>query len=265
MNDEAAQWVPFFPDREISFILDAVLRCGERLKKTHEKELENSLSDRLRDQLAQDHELRMRPVAIDREVPLYDRNRSTGRPLGRCDLRFLVSTGALKPWPYFVIETKRLHVMFPSGWKSLVDQYVSGKQGMMCFTEQRYAQGLLSGGMLGYVYDGNVDAARERVSDAIKKAAKQLRCQPIFDTLVHFESLVGVTEHHLDHGKFTIYHLFFFCLTQCGNLHTQTPYPTCYQSRCLTTCPNSKVGLPTSEKPAGEQTRGMWKIFCAGR
>src|ERR1035441_7926256 len=46
---------------------------------------------------------------------------------------FLYSTGVNKPWPYFGIESKRLHVSFPSGWQSLISEYVTGHQGMMCF------------------------------------------------------------------------------------------------------------------------------------
>ena len=61
---------------------------------------------------------------------------------------FLFSTGSRKPWPYFVIESKRLHVSFASGWQSLVPEYVAGNQGMMCFINERYARDLESGGML---------------------------------------------------------------------------------------------------------------------
>lgn len=96
----------------------------------------------------QDAEFRLRPVELDRESYLFDDKTASEAATGRLDFRFSYSTGIQKPWPYFGIEAKRLHVFFPSGWDSLVPEYVTGHQGMMCFIEQRYAQGLASGGML---------------------------------------------------------------------------------------------------------------------
>jgi hypothetical protein len=127
MRHDAAEWVPLFP--EVPFILAAVLRSGARLKKVHAVELENDLGDRLRDLLDRDSGLRARPIELFREVPLYDRKRMRQKQLGRSDLMFLYSTGTRKPWPCFVIESKRLHVTFPSGWKSLVSDYVTGHPG----------------------------------------------------------------------------------------------------------------------------------------
>src|SRR5579864_5189064 len=148
MRHDAAEWVPLFPGEEVSFIVAAVLRSGTRLKKLHGAELENDLTDRLRDLLDRDSGLRIRPVELFRDVPLYDRKRMRQKQLGRSDLMFLYSTGTRKPWPYFVIESKRLHVTFPTGWKSLVSDYVTGRQGMMCFIEQRYARDLESGALV---------------------------------------------------------------------------------------------------------------------
>ena len=108
MRPDANQWIPLFPEEEVPFILAAVLRSGARLKKLHGTELENDLTDRLRDQLDRDRGLRARPVELFREVPLYDRKRARQKQLGRTDLTFLYSTGVRKPWPYFVIESKRL-------------------------------------------------------------------------------------------------------------------------------------------------------------
>jgi hypothetical protein len=212
MRHDAAEWVPLFPEEEVPFILAAVIRGGARLKKLHETELENDLSDRLRDELDRDLVLRGRPVEIFREVPLYDRKRARRKQLGRTDLMFLYSTGAYKPWPYFVIESKRLHVTFPCGWQPLISEYVTGHQGMMCFIDQRYAQGLAAGGMLGYVFDGQIDKARASVGASIASNHRQLKCSgsaPVAPSSV----LAGVnqiseTTHSLPHGAFVIYHLF---------------------------------------------------------
>jgi hypothetical protein len=201
-----------FPREEVPFILAAILRSGARLRKRHNTELENDLSDRLRDFLDRDSGLRGRPVEILREVPLYDRRRSRQRQLGRTDLMFIYSTGTAKPWPYFVVETKRIHVTFPSGWKSLVSEYVTSHQGMMCFIEGRYASGLASGGMLAFVFDGEIEKARSAVAAVIEANYKQLRSGPKLrfgpSSLLVGESRVSESPHLLTQGAFNIYHLF---------------------------------------------------------
>lgn len=212
MKNDAAAWIPLFPQEEVSFVLEAICRCGRLLKKRSLQELENDISDRLRDLLDRDTGLRDRPIELFREVPLYDRKRARQKQLGRTDLIFLFSTGARKPWPYFVIESKRLHVSFDSGWQSLISEYVTGEQGMMCFVKERYARELASGGMLGYVFDGDINRARASVAGTIEKNRKQLHCsgQPAFKNSLVLNGSDGVSEslHRRSKADFLIYHLF---------------------------------------------------------
>lgn len=211
MRSTAADWIPLFPEEEIAFILAAVVRCGSHLRKVHRHELENNLTDRLRDKLDRDSGFRSRPIELFREVPLYDRRRARRRQLGRTDLMFLYSTGARKPWPYFVIESKRLHVMFKAGWQSLIPEYVTGDQGMMCFVDRRYARDLTSAGMLGYVFDGKITQARSGIAKCIEKNHQQLRCAlPSLRNSSFRARSVRISEsiHSLSDGSFTIFHLF---------------------------------------------------------
>ena len=212
MRHEAVQWIPLFPEEEVRFILAAILRCSAKLRKRHATEHENRLSNRLRKLLVQDSEFRLRPVEMDRESSLFDDETSSEVPLGRLDFRFLYSTVSRKPWPYFGIEAKRLHVTFPSGWDSLVAEYVTGHQGMMCFIEQRYAQGLASGGMLGYVFDGDTAKARRAIDDLICSNREKLKCAPPSklapSATVPGDLRVAESAHALDRRGFTIYHLF---------------------------------------------------------
>lgn len=212
MSHHASEWIPLFPKEEVPFILAAVLRSGAQLKKRHSTELENDLSDRLRDFLDRDSGLRGRPVEIFREVPLYDRRRSRQKQLGRTDLMFIYSTGIAKPWPYFVVETKRIHVNFQSGWKSLISEYVTGHQGMMCFIGGRYSNGLASGGMLAFVFDGEIEKARTSVASSIEANHKHLRCKPRLrfgpSRVLQDESGISESLHSLPQGTFMIYHLF---------------------------------------------------------
>ena len=180
LRHEAIGWIPLFPAEEIPFILAAVLRSSATLRKKHATEYENRISNRLRKLLTRDPDLRQRPIELDREVPLYDDDSDEENPIGRPDFRFRYSTGTRKPWPYFAIEAKRLHVTLPSGWDSCVHKYVTDRQGMMCFIEQRYGKGLVSGGMLGYVFDGNVEAARTSVATSIEASREKHKTVPPF-------------------------------------------------------------------------------------
>ena len=212
LRHEAVEWIPLFPAEEIPFILAVVLRCSATLQKKHANEHENKISNRLRKLLIRDPDLRQRPIELDRETLLYDDDSDEENPIGQPDFRFRYSTGIRKPWPYFAIEAKRLHVTFPSGWKSCVSEYVTGDQGMMCFVEQRYGRGLDSGGMLGYVFDGNVEAARISVGTSIEDSREKLKTAPPFklvlSSVLSEDSRVSETIHALAHRDFIIYHLF---------------------------------------------------------
>jgi len=212
LKHEAATWVPLFPKEEIPYILTAVLRCSTSLHKTHATEHENRISSRLRKLLIQDAELRTRPIHLDPEAYVYDDDGREEGAAGRLDFRFLYSTHTLHPWPYFALEAKRLHVAFASGWKSLVSEYVTGQQGMMCFIDQRYAQNLAHGGMLGYVFDGDIQKARASVAAAIATSHEKLKCAPSVkltpSAILPGDSGVTESVHTLAHGDFVIYHLF---------------------------------------------------------
>jgi hypothetical protein len=204
-------WVSLFPEEEIPRILRIVERCASQLRKTKPLEMENDLRDRLRDLIDQDVEFRNDVDAeLQREVPIYDRKKPKQKQLGRGDIKFLHGTGKRKPWPYFLIEAKRLHVTFPSGWDSLVPEYVTGAQGMMCFTEERYSRDLVTGAMLGFVFDGRTGKARNAVHElAIKQSVKLRSVQP------HGLSPSGIpgttaeqSLHRLKGRNLLIYHLF---------------------------------------------------------
>jgi hypothetical protein len=211
VTHEAVQWIPF-PKEQIPFILAAVLRCSTLLRKEHAIEHENKISSRLRKLLIRDVELRRCPIHLDPEVYVYDDSADEENTMGRLDFRFLYSTQMRHPWPYFAIEAKRLHVVLPSGWDSCVRKYVTDRQGMRCFLEQRYAQGLASGGMLGYVFDGDIEKARTSVAASIEANREELKTAPPFklvpSSVLPGDSRVSETIHALAHGDFVIYHLF---------------------------------------------------------
>ncbi len=200
MNQDARDWLPLFPDEEIPHILDAIKRCTAGIRKISEQEHETQITKRLHIKLKADPALRERPVWPDRETAEDDED--TGEE-GRLDLRFMLQDPALKPPPYFAVEAKRLHVTFPSGWQSLVSEYVRGAQGMMCFITGRYSKGLRSGAMLGYVFDGDIARASRSISEMTAKSAKALK-------LLNVPNKPGIhwkTVHHLGNREFVIFHL----------------------------------------------------------
>lgn len=195
-------WRQPFPESEIPFILAAVFRAMAAVKKRTDHEGENPITIRLWRRLLRDPELNSRPTHLDPEA--WEINDADGEgKIGRLDLRFLYSTGAIKPWPCFAIEAKRLHVTFPrAGWNSLVSEYVTShtskpvpeEQGMMCFVSGRYSRGLRAGAMLGYVFDGEVERARAAIAKAIHTHAKKLK----------LASSAGLAASNILPGKFDI-------------------------------------------------------------
>lgn len=223
-------WRQPFPENEIPFILAGLVRCMAAVKKKTDRERENPITARLCRRLLRDSELNSRPTKLDLEaVELDGIEDDDDEKLGRLDLRYLFSTGTLKPWPCFAIEAKRLHVTFlGGGWSSLVPQYVTSdtskpvedEQGMMCFVSGRYSRGLRAGAMLGYVFDGKVEAARASIATAIQTHAKKLKLVPstrLTDSdLLPGNSGISESLHDLADEKdledlfrerFTIYHL----------------------------------------------------------
>jgi len=204
LNAEHA--IPLFPADEIPRILDMVLRHADRLRKKHETEREDVISDRLFKFLRKDKMLRAAPFVPVREHQIFD-NSSQGVHSGRIDINFICLPG---DETYFAIEAKRLHVNFPSGPQSLVGEYVAGEQGMMCFITGQYSRFQPSAAMLGYVFDGNVKKARTGIAASVRKNAVALRLasphQLKRSKVVHIDR-VDETRHSFDSRQFTIYHL----------------------------------------------------------
>ena len=220
-------WRQPFPESEIPFILAAILRCMVSVKKAEPCERENAITIRLWKKLLRDDELNRRPTHLDIETWELNEADKDGK-IGRSDLRFLL-LAPIKPTPFFAIEAKRLHVTFPrAGRNSLVPEYVTShtgkpvedEQGMMCFVSGRYSRGLHAGAMLGYVFDGEVEAARASIAAAIQTHAKKLKLVPsgrLSDSSI-LPSYAGISESHheladeIDLGdllreRLTIYHL----------------------------------------------------------
>ncbi len=212
MTQNATDWIALFEEDDVPFILATLLRCGQLLRKTHETENEDKLSKRLRLLIRRDSQFRDSGIVLDREVEVFDDSSDSEDPIGILDFRFLGHGERRGPDWYFAVEAKRMHVSFPSGWKSLVSEYVTNHQGMMCFITGRYARGLGCGGMLGYVFDGDVDSARAAVAKSVEANSTLLtntpHCTLTVSNILPASKEIGESVHFLESGRFVIYHVF---------------------------------------------------------
>lgn len=202
----AEHGISLFPTEEIPRILDTVLLHAETLRKTHETEREDALSDRLFRLLQRDKMFRSAPFIPIREHQIFNDTGKEGHS-GRIDINFITPPGNET---YFAIEAKRLHVTFPTGWKSLINEYVAGEQGMMCFITGRYSSFQQAAAMLGYVFDGDVTQAKAAIDTSVGKNAGLLKLVPshrLQESSILPGKSLAETRHHLQLRPFTIYHL----------------------------------------------------------
>lgn len=214
--NEAHAWLalfPKFPESQVSVALEILLAAGIGLQKKKPTEREDDISRRLLLKIKQNVQFRQANLDVDFQFNVHDPRDLDDALRGIPDITFKL-LNAPKPVPYFAIEAKRLRFRSPGGsFETGNSEYVSGHQGMRCFTEDRYAEGLNAGAMLGYVYDSDMDAAKEGINNLIQKHAKRLKCkephQLKASTLPSVRQCVDETIHTLDGRDFRIFHIFF--------------------------------------------------------
>jgi len=158
-----------FDEEYLVEILNAVIEAWSRMIRPNRRELEDHITFRLAGRIANDPLLRDLPYDV---VPQYWLLGLNGERLGRLDLRFKHRHSARD---YFTFEAKRLHVKYPSGaFRPEYSKY-TGKDGMMCFIDGKYASGMQAAGMLAYVMDGDCGRAWNGVQDQIESSRSQLQ------------------------------------------------------------------------------------------
>ena len=196
---------PLFPDEFLEDIVGRVFVAWDRIPKPITEVLEIRITKLLRHQYAYDPIIKQLPFQVRRELPIDDP--ATGDELGRIDLCLLHGNDESV---YFAFECKRLNVTFPSGkYASLAAAYV-GPKGIGCFVSQKYAAGQRHGGMIGYVFNGNMDAARTAINEQLAKPTTNLSL--ISDRLVACgiaptNDQLGETQHDIEGSTLAIYHL----------------------------------------------------------
>lgn len=202
VNGDASLWGDLFPDHLIPDILKLVVDTWRTFAKPKSTDHEVPISRRFCEDLRREKDSRRLPFRISPESSETDP--ISGKEIGRIDIRF---THGYRDRVYFAFECKRLRI---NRTTPNTHAYVS-TDGMMCFIDGKYAGNLDSGGMIGYVMDGDVPKAIAAVSKAIANKAMELCLETgtgmTASSMVPNES-VAETYHKITTRHFTIYHLF---------------------------------------------------------
>lgn len=197
-----------FPQQHIPVVLFLIFQVGKKLRKLSETDREDWLTTRLYRQLVREPSFRDGPLQIHLQPDIVDscQDPAKNTPDGRLDMQ--VSCG-LGYEVYFAIEAKRLRVSLPSGFFSGSREYVN--DGMMRFVTGQYSLFMLTGAMLGYVYDGNTKDARADIDRQIRKKAKDVKLKEpskLIPSTILPDHSIDETRHELGKRFFTIYHIF---------------------------------------------------------
>ncbi|HBR95109.1 MAG TPA: hypothetical protein DEA90_13190 [Opitutae bacterium] len=203
-------WRSLFPEPEIKVALRILYAECVNLSKKSPTEREDDVTDRLVAKIQRNSVYRASNLDLKPQDSIYDRSGAKVGRLGIIDMSFyLLNTP--KPVPYFAVEAKRLRFQLPSGKMDTGNsEYVSGDQGMRCFTDMRYSVGLQAGAMLGYVYDGNLSASKSGISALIVKHATSLKLKT--PSALQPSGMAGggadETMHLIDGSLFRMFHMF---------------------------------------------------------
>ena len=140
------------------------------------------------------------------------RDPKTGREKERSDVEIHLRHHYIKGQkPYFVFESKRLNISYGGTPDSNAHEYV-GDGGMGCLLAGGYDTVPDHSGMLAYVMDGNVAAAKRSVETQIGRKSEELRLRG--DIRIHPSDLMpkgtphGETHHTSGGQASVIFHMF---------------------------------------------------------
>lgn len=199
-------WAPSFPYGFLPQVFSVVLQEWPNFTRPTGKPIENRITNRFVGHLRK-HLRRKVPFAFyyrDKLPDLYSDSES-----GEIDIA--VRSGN-DPDVYFAFECKRLNVTGKNGQISSDASVYTGAKGMGCFLTGQYDGGSNCGGMIAYVMDDDIDAAKKSVDVSLTKRAKALRLQlpgkREVSEIMPDEKRVTQTKHAMNADTFLIYHIF---------------------------------------------------------
>ena len=207
MSGDAGAFTSLFPKGSIPSILNAICQAGGSLRKEVDNEHENRVSIRFYYLVTKVYPFKSGPLDIRLQPQIIDISSNNGKLSGQID--FIVSCGYGSE-TYFAIEAKRLRVRTSKGKMDAGnDDYVN--DGMMRFVSGQYAPFMVTGAMLGYVYDGDIKKARLGIERYIKSKIKELklmRPEKMVKSSIVVDKPIYETRHGLKKRDFTLYHIF---------------------------------------------------------
>jgi hypothetical protein len=209
----ASKWKEdLFPYELIPEIIELILNSWKTFEKPDRLALEVQISRAFTKKLQHEKNIQNSlPFKIRAELITYgtDENNNTD---GRIDICFDY-IGTPDEETYFALECKRLRIPYPSpsNLETNNSDYV-GEQGMMCFITGKYSRRGASGGMIGYVMDGNTKEVVSSLIPLIKSKSSILKL--VKDTGLEPSSIIAnspdvkQTRHILSKKDFVIHHVF---------------------------------------------------------
>ncbi len=160
-------WLDFI-DAQMPAILRLVISTWRDMPPLAPDALEDPTTEGLCRALRRNRTSGELPFRVD--IQMVELDPADGERQGRMDIVFspMVPNEAI----YFCLECKRLNAMIGGQRRALATEYVS--QGMVRFVRRQYGAQVRHGGMLGYVLDGQVDAAVNAVAVAIVAQKNEL-------------------------------------------------------------------------------------------
>jgi hypothetical protein len=202
-----AQWLDFI-DPLVPEILNLIIESWEQMPSLAGGEKEDDITVALCRALIQNRTARGLMFQIRTQVVELDP--IPGEEMGRLDIAFI----PLVPREdiYFCLEGKRLNVVKDGHNRAYASEYV--RFGMVRFVTGQYSRSVRHGGMIGYVFDGNVLRAISNVEANIRQQHQLLRMtapvELMQSSLLTDDLRARETHHHRLHeqGVFRIHHLF---------------------------------------------------------
>ena len=194
-------------------IFSLVESAWPKVPSPHDAWLEPRITGLLQQAMIAEQESRYEtdpPFHISEDVK--KRDPKTGKEKERTDVEIHLRHHYIKGQkPYFVFESKRLNIIYVGVVNSNAHEYV-GDGGMGCLLAGGYETIPDYSGMLAYVMDGDVAAAKTSVETQIGSKSEELRLHG--DAKIHSSTLMpkgsphGATYHTFGAQKSAIFHIF---------------------------------------------------------
>jgi len=191
---------------QVETILRLITRTWDELAAPPRNELEKPIALRLTASLQNAPDRGSFPFRVVPEFMILD---GAGHELGRIDIAFMQFV--CHDSVYFGIECKRLNSDERGEWRWYHTQYVN--EGITRFVSSKYAELVDTGGMVGFVLNGDTATAISKVDDYIAQKRRELGMAAsgslVESTLCPDEARIRETQH--ERGKshnFLLHHVF---------------------------------------------------------